>query len=53
MPYLRAFKQTAAGYQSIEYKIGEIFGEVRNKFQNGYLLQLLLTIFFRAHSSQR
>jgi len=39
MPYLRAFKQTTAGYQSIEYKIGEIFGEVRNKFQNGYMLQ--------------
>lgn len=39
MPYLRAFKQTTEGYQSIQYKIGEIFGEVRNKFQNGYMLQ--------------
>ena len=39
MPYLRDFKQTAAGYDSIEYKIGEIFGEVRNKFGNGYMLR--------------
>lgn len=39
MPYLRDFKQTTAGYDSIEYKIGEIFGEVRNKFGNGYMLR--------------
>lgn len=39
MPYLRGFKQSAADYDSIEYKIGEIFGEVRNKFGNGYMLR--------------
>lgn len=39
MPYLRGFKETAADYQTIEYKIGEIFGEVRNKFNNGYNLR--------------
>jgi len=39
MPYLRDFKQTTAGYDTIEYKIGEIFGEVRNKFGNGYMLR--------------
>jgi type I restriction enzyme M protein len=39
MPYLRGFKQTATGPDTIEYKIGEIFTEVRNKFQNGYMLR--------------
>ena len=39
MPYLRGFKQSAAASNTIEYKIGEIFGEVRNKFGNGYLLR--------------
>ena len=38
-PYLRAFKQKAAGPNTIEYKIGEIFGEIKNKFQSGYNLR--------------
>ena len=39
MPYLRNFRQTATGPDTVEYKIGEIFTEVRNKFQNGYMLR--------------
>jgi type I restriction enzyme M protein len=39
MPYLRSFKQTAPDPYSIQAKIGEIFGEVRNKFGNGYMLR--------------
>ncbi|MFK7945453.1 MAG: N-6 DNA methylase, partial [Paracoccaceae bacterium] len=39
MPYLRGFRETAISPDTIEYKIGEIFGEVRNKFQNGYMLR--------------
>jgi type I restriction enzyme M protein len=39
MPYLRGFRQSASGPDTVEYKIGEIFTEVRNKFQNGYMLQ--------------
>jgi type I restriction enzyme M protein len=39
MPYLRGFKQSASGPDTVEYKIGEIFTEVRNKFQNGYMLR--------------
>ncbi len=39
MPYLRGFKQTATSPDTVEYKIGEIFTEVRNKFQNGYMLR--------------
>jgi type I restriction enzyme M protein len=44
MPYLRGFKQTAPGPDTIQYKIGEIFGEVRNKFQNGYMLRDALAL---------
>jgi type I restriction enzyme M protein len=39
MPYLRGFRLSASGPDTIEYKIGEIFTEVRNKFQNGYMLR--------------
>lgn len=38
-PYLRGFKQRAASPDTIEYKIGEIFGEIKNKFQSGYSLR--------------
>lgn len=38
-PYLRSFKQRAASPDTIEYKIGEIFGEIKNKFQSGYSLR--------------
>jgi type I restriction enzyme M protein len=38
-PYLEGFKGRAASADTIEYKIGEIFGEIRNKFQSGYSLR--------------
>ena len=38
-PYLRGFKERASSPDTIEYKIGEIFGEIRNKFQSGYSLR--------------
>lgn len=38
-PYLRGFKQRAASPDTIEYKISEIFGEIKNKFQSGYSLR--------------
>ncbi len=38
-PYLQGFKERAASPDTIEYKIGEIFGEIRNKFQSGYSLR--------------
>ena len=38
-PYLREFKERAAGPNTIEYKIGEIFGEIKNKFASGYSLR--------------
>ena len=41
-PYLRGFKQRAASPDTIEYKIGEIFSEIKNKFQSGYNLRDVL-----------
>jgi type I restriction enzyme M protein len=35
-PYLHGFRQRATGPNTIEYKIGEIFGEIKNKIQSGY-----------------
>ena len=38
-PYLMGFKQRATSPDTIEYKIGEIFGEIRSKFRSGYSLR--------------
>lgn len=38
-PYLNGFKQRATGPNTIEYKIGEIFGEIKNKIRSGYTLR--------------
>lgn len=38
-PYLAAFKHSASGPNTIEYKIGEVFGEIKNKVQSGYNLR--------------
>ena len=38
-PHLAGFKQRASGPNTIEYKIGEIFGEIKNKIQSGYNLR--------------
>ena len=41
-PYLHRFKEKATGPNTIEYKIGEIFGEIKNKIQSGYSLRDIL-----------
>ncbi|HEX7260327.1 MAG TPA: N-6 DNA methylase, partial [Luteolibacter sp.] len=41
-PYLHGYKQRATGPDTIEYKIGEIFGEIRNKIQSGYNLREII-----------
>lgn len=38
-PYLKGFKQRADNPDTIEYKVGEIFGEIKNKIQSGYSLR--------------
>jgi type I restriction enzyme M protein len=41
-PYLSRFKQSADSPDTIEYKIGQIFSEIRNKVQSGYNLREIL-----------
>jgi type I restriction enzyme M protein len=38
-PYLQGFKIQASSPQTLEYKIGEIFGELTNKIRSGYNLR--------------
>jgi type I restriction enzyme M protein len=41
-PYLHSFKQRATGPNTLEYKIGEIFGEIKNKISSGYNLREII-----------
>lgn len=41
-PYLKQFKTSAERADSIEYKIGEIFSELKNKIQSGYNLREII-----------
>ena len=41
-PYLQKFKEKATGPNTIEYKIGEIFGEIKNKIQSGHNLREII-----------
>ncbi len=43
-PYLHAFKQKATGPDTTEYKIGEIFGEIKNRIQSGYNLREVIDL---------
>ncbi len=38
-PYLHSFRERASGPNTIEYKVGEIFGEIKNKITSGYNLR--------------
>src|SRR6201982_4071010 len=41
-PYLHSFKQKASGSNTIQYKIGEIFGEIKNKISSGYNMREII-----------
>ena len=43
-PYLDAFKDKATGPDTIEYKVGQIFGEIKNKIQSGYNLREVIEL---------
>ncbi|MFD0740397.1 N-6 DNA methylase [Lysobacter koreensis] len=43
-PYLHAFKGKASSADTIEYKIGEIFGELKNRIQSGYNLREVIEL---------
>lgn len=55
-PYLKGFKQRADNANTIEYKIGEVFGEIKNKIQSGYSLRDALeridTLRFRSQKEK-
>lgn len=48
-PYLKGFKQRASSPDTIEYKIGKIFGEIKNKFQSGHSLRDALELMDQLH----
>lgn len=43
-PFLAKFKSSAVAADTLEYKIGEIFGEINNKLQSGYNLREVLEL---------
>ncbi|GAB4480226.1 MAG: N-6 DNA methylase [Thermoflexibacter sp.] len=55
-PYLRTFKQKAQAPDTIEYKIGEIFSELKNRIQSGYNLREVINrideLRFRTHAEK-
>ena len=48
-PYLKKFKNPDADANTIEYKIGEIFSELKNKISSGYKLREILNIVDGMH----
>lgn len=55
-PYLKSFKLSAQGADTIEYKIGEIFSELKNRLQSGYNLREVINLVdelrFRTHEER-
>lgn len=55
-PYLRKFRTDAASADTLEYKIGEIFSELKNKIQSGYNLREVINrideLRFRTHAEK-
>jgi type I restriction enzyme M protein len=55
-PYLQGFRTRAEGPNTIEYKIGEIFNEIKNRFQSGYslrdALELMDQLSFRSQDQK-
>lgn len=55
-PYLKKFKKDAESADTIEYKIGEIFSELKNRIQSGYNLREVINrideLRFRTHAEK-
>ena len=55
-PYLKKFKTSADSPDTIEYKVGEIFTELKNKIQSGYNLREVINcvdeLRFRSHKEK-
>ena len=48
-PTLRKFQETAQSAKTLEYKIGEIFAELRNKITSGYNLREVINLIDQLH----
>ncbi|RDB37026.1 MAG: SAM-dependent DNA methyltransferase [Spirobacillus cienkowskii] len=55
-PYLKKFRTDAEAPDTIEYKIGEIFSELKNRVQSGYNLREVINrideLRFRSHAEK-
>ena len=55
-PYFKKFKTDAVSADTIEYKIGEIFSELKNKIQSGYnmweVINRIDELRFRTHAEK-
>lgn len=55
-PYFKKFKTSALSPDTIEYKIGEIFSELKNRIQSGYNLREVINLIdllrFRTHAEK-
>lgn len=55
-PYLKKFKADTESADTIEYKIGEIFSELKNRIQSGYNLREVINrideLRFRTHAEK-
>ena len=48
-PALRKFQETASSANTLEYKIGEIFAELRNKITSGFNLREIINLIDTLH----
>ena len=48
-PTLKKFQETATSAKTLEYKIGEIFAELRNKITSGYNLREVINLIDQLH----
>lgn len=55
-PYLQKFRMDSTNADTIEYKIGEIFTELKNRLQSGYNLREVINLIdelrFRTHAEK-
>lgn len=55
-PYLKKFKTDAASPDTLEYKIGEVFSELKNRIQSGYNLREVINLIdelrFQTHAEK-
>ncbi|RLA08645.1 MAG: SAM-dependent DNA methyltransferase [Gammaproteobacteria bacterium] len=55
-PYFKKFKNNASSANTLEYKIGQIFNELKNRIQSGYNLREIINLInelrFKTHAEQ-